>query len=115
MSNAETVIIPLLERLRRQLGAAPEAIYADAAIRNLRELLHPFAESLDALADGGAPLTPREREIANLIRVGKSSSEIAQALFVSTATVAFHRKNLRRKLGLAGHGASLATHLAGLP
>ena len=113
VANAETMIVPLLERLRRQLGAAPEAIYADAAIRNLRELVHPFAQSLDALA--GAQLTLREREIANLIRAGKSSAEIAEALVIAPSTVAFHRTNLRRKLGLAAHGPSLAIRLAQLP
>ena len=46
-------------------------------------------------------LTPREREIAGLIRVGRSTSEIAEALYISPSTVSFHRKNLRRKLGLA--------------
>jgi DNA-binding CsgD family transcriptional regulator len=113
VSNAETMIVPLLERLRRQLGTAPETIYADAAIRNLRELVHPFAQSLDALA--GAQLTLREREIANLIRAGKNSAEIAEALFIARSTVAFHRTNLRRKLGLAAHGPSLAIRLARLP
>jgi PAS domain-containing protein len=115
VANVETMIVPLLERLRRQLAAAPEAIYADAALQNLRELIRPFAQSLDALAGPEVQLTLREREIANLIRAGKSSGEIAAALCISATTVAFHRKNLRRKLQLKPHGPSLATHLARLP
>jgi PAS domain-containing protein len=115
VANVETMIVPLLEQLRRLLGAAPEAIYADAAIRNLRELVYPLAQSLDALATGGAQLTVREREIANLIRSGRSSAEIAQALCIAPSTVAFHRASLRRKFGLAARGPSLAAHLARLP
>lgn len=115
VSNAETLIVPLLERLRNRLGASPEAIYADAAIQNLRQLVHPFARALDAMAGADARLTVREREIANLIRAGKTSSEIAEALFISPATVAFHRRNLRRKLGLEARDPTLATHLARLP
>ena len=57
----------------------------------------------------------REREVANLIRAGKTSREIAEALFIAPTTVAFHRKNLRRKFGLTPHGPSLAAHLARLP
>ncbi len=111
VANAETLIVPLLETLRRRLVATPEAIYLDAAVQNLRELTAPLAQTLDALG-GHVHLSRREREIANLIRAGSSSREIAEALFVSPATVAFHRKNLRRKLGLSSRGASLAVHLA---
>jgi PAS domain S-box-containing protein len=113
VANAETLIVPLLQTLRRRLASTPEAIYVDAAVQNLRELTEPFAQALDALAGGEVHLSRREREIANLIRAGKSSQEIAEALFVSPATVAFHRKNLRRKLGLPPRGPSLAAHLAG--
>jgi DNA-binding CsgD family transcriptional regulator/PAS domain-containing protein len=112
VANAEVSIVPLLETLRRRLAGAPEAIYADAAIANLRELVQPFAQALDSLVGGGARLSRREREVADLIRAGKSSREIAEALVVSPATVAFHCKNLRRKLGLTGRGPSLATYLA---
>jgi PAS domain-containing protein/DNA-binding CsgD family transcriptional regulator len=112
VSHAEEMIVPLLETLRRRLGSAPEVIYADAAIRNLRELANPLAAPLDALTSGEVRLSQREHEIANLIRAGKSSSEIAQALFVSLTTVAFHRKNLRRKLGLGPRSPSLAAYLA---
>ena len=101
LTNARTMVVPLLERLQKKLASAPEVIYADAAIQNLNELVYPFAESLDALAGSETWLSVREREIANLIRAGKSSSEIAEALFISPTTVAFHRKNLRRKFGLA--------------
>lgn len=115
LTNAQTVIVPLLERLRRSLASTPEAIYADAAIQNLNALVYPFAQALDALAGSETRLSAREREVANLIRVGKSSSEIAEALFISPATVAYHRMNLRRKFGLAARGPSLAAHLARLP
>ena len=111
-SSSEEMIVPLLETLRRRLGAAPEVIYADAAIQNLRELANPLTAPLDALTSGEVRLSQREHEIANLIRACKSSSEIAQALFVSPTTVAFHRKNLRRKLGLGTRSPSLAAYLA---
>ena len=115
LTNAQTTIVPLLERLKKKLASTPEATYADAAIQNLNELVYPFTQSLDALAGSETWLSVREREVANLIRAGKSSSEIAEALFISPTTVAFHRKNLRRKFGLATHGPSLAAHLARLP
>lgn len=110
--QAEEMILPLLETLRRRLGATPEVIYAEAAIQSLRELAEPLAEPLDALTSGEARLSKREREIASLIRAGRSSSEISQLLFMSPATVAFHRRNLRRKLGLGPRTPSLSAYLA---
>jgi DNA-binding CsgD family transcriptional regulator len=113
--NVETMIIPILERLKRSLSRAPEAVYVDAAMQTLREITRPIAGSFDALLAADVHLTRREREIAALVRAGKSTGEIAQALYVSPATVSFHRKNLRRKLGLGAEGPLLAAHLARAP
>ena len=109
--NVETMVLPMLGRLGKPLTGTPESIYLAAATQALREVVSPFAQALSPAVESGAQLTPREREIAGLIRVGCSSSEIAEALYISPTTVAFHRKNLRRKLGLAAHGPRLASHL----
>jgi PAS domain S-box-containing protein len=110
--NMEQMVLPLLERIAPRIARAPEAAFLDTAMDNLRQIMQPISQSLDS--GGGEPLTLREREIAGLIRAGKSSAEIAAALYISTGTVAFHRKNLRRKLGLAVHGPRLASHLVEL-
>ncbi|MEO0581135.1 MAG: response regulator transcription factor [Bacteroidota bacterium] len=43
-------------------------------------------------------LSAREQEILSLIALGKTSKEIAEALFISTRTVETHRKNIHQKL-----------------
>jgi DNA-binding CsgD family transcriptional regulator len=55
-------------------------------------------------------LTPREREIFQLLAEGKRNKEVAQILEVSVKTVETHRSNLMRKLGL--HGLSDLIHYA---
>lgn len=50
-----------------------------------------------------AQLTPREREIVNLIAEGRTSKEIGQALNISYRTVDVHRRHLMRKLGTASN------------
>lgn len=45
-------------------------------------------------------LSPREREILQLVAEGRAAKEIAFVLRISIKTVAFHRDNLKRKLGL---------------
>lgn len=47
-----------------------------------------------------AGLTPREREIVQLIAEGKSTKELADALGISPKTAETHRTNLMRKLNL---------------
>jgi DNA-binding NarL/FixJ family response regulator len=49
-------------------------------------------------------LTPREREIVQLIAEGRTTKEIAAKLGVSAKTVEAHRSNLMNKLNL--HSAS---------
>ncbi len=46
-----------------------------------------------------AMLTPREREVVQLIGEGRTIREIATRLFVSTQTIKSHRVNAMRKLG----------------
>jgi DNA-binding NarL/FixJ family response regulator len=45
-------------------------------------------------------LTPREREIMQLVAEGKSTKQVADALTISIKTVETHRTNLMRKLHL---------------
>jgi DNA-binding NarL/FixJ family response regulator len=55
-------------------------------------------ENSDALDRYG--ITPREREIIELICVGKTNQEIAEGLFISLATVKDHNHNIFRKTGV---------------
>jgi DNA-binding NarL/FixJ family response regulator len=45
-------------------------------------------------------LSAREREILQLIAEGHAAKDIAYVLDISVKTVAFHRENIKRKLGL---------------
>lgn len=46
-------------------------------------------------------LTPREREIVQLLAEGKSNKEVAAVLGISVKTVEAHRANLMRKMGFS--------------
>jgi DNA-binding NarL/FixJ family response regulator len=48
----------------------------------------------------GQPLTPREREVLQLLAEGKTNKEVAAALGIGLKTVETHRMNLMSKLGL---------------
>ena len=51
-------------------------------------------------ASGRCVLTPREREVIQLVAEGKTTKEVATALSLSVKTAETHRTNLMRKLDL---------------
>ena len=52
------------------------------------------------ITPGRNRLTPREREIVQLLAEGKSTKEVAVALGLSVKTAETHRSNIMRKLQL---------------
>ncbi|AZG48827.1 response regulator [Gordonia insulae] len=79
--------------------AAGEALLAPSITRRLiaevtsRRARAPRTSAVDVL-------TPREREVLDLVADGKSNSEIATELFVSEQTVKTHVSSVLGKLGL---------------
>ena len=53
----------------------------------------------EATLNNASGLSDRELEILELLRLGKSSYEISESLFISTHTVNTHRKNMLKKAG----------------
>lgn len=62
-----------------------------------------------ARAPSAADLTARELEILELLKLGKSTKEIASRLDLSVRTVDFHRANIKQKLDLRS-GAELIAY-----
>jgi DNA-binding NarL/FixJ family response regulator len=88
----------------RDLVAAVEALQnrktfftSKVAQMMLDGYLHPHDGSD---ASGQCVLTPREREVIQLVAEGKSTKEVATALNLSVKTAETHRTNLMRKLDL---------------
>jgi len=62
------------------------------------DALERFPDPSEAAA--AVRLSAREREILQLVAEGRAAKEIAHILNISISTVAFHRDNIKRKLGL---------------
>lgn len=82
----------LLEAVERVMQGR---IYATAGLTGV--YLEYFQEPAHAAA--ALRLSTREREILQLIAEGKAAKEAAFLLHISIKTVAFHRENIKRKLG----------------
>ena len=92
---------PLEEVLKALRQVSNGLTYFDASI-DLGAMLHETTKS-----DQRPLLSKSEREILKLIGEGKATSEIAEIRFTAVSTVEKHRKNMIRKLGLAGKGELL--------
>lgn len=71
--------------------------------------------SLGPLADDEdvEHLTPREREVLELLGQGQTNPAIAASLLISESTVKFHVKNILLKLGATSRADAVARHLRG--
>lgn len=74
----------------------------DTVMEGTRYLCPGASASLrPATRDGREPLTSREQTILLELAQGRSNREVAAALDISIRTVETHRKNIKRKLGIA--------------
>ena len=112
MDNVNKLITPYLEKMdKRRMGSKNRA-YLDVITTGLKELVSPFAS---ALSSKEIVLTPTEIQVADLIRQGKTSKEIAALMNVSANAITVHRYNMRKKLGLLNKKVNLRSYLQSLP
>lgn len=110
----------LAEAGSEQAVGALEAVASAARERGAGTVQELAEQALRALGvrtwrrgPTGAPLTPRESEVARLVASGATNREIAQTLFLSPKTVERHVSNALKKLG-ARNRAGLASHVRDL-
>lgn len=104
-ANINEFVMPTLDKLK--VRDENEELLA-LIKKSLQNILSNFGSSIINLE---IALTPREREICNMIKNGLANKTIAKLLFISVETVAKHRKNIRKKLKLTGSKYNLSTYL----
>lgn len=111
LSNVQAFVLPYVDKLRRSRLDTKAIAYVDIMESNLVDIISPFSRKISLKY---RHLTPKEIQIANFIKEGKTSKEIADLLNVSKSAVDIHRYRLRNKLGLNKVKANLRSHLATL-
>jgi DNA-binding CsgD family transcriptional regulator len=111
LSNVKELVHPYLTRLKNTSLDSQQRTHVEIIESNLNDIISPF---LRQLSSKYLNLTPREIEVATLVKEGKATKEIAETLHLSVNAVDFHRKNIRQKLGLKNKKANLRTHLLSL-
>jgi PAS domain S-box-containing protein len=112
LTNIKKLVFPYLEKLDKGKLNPESQTYLDIIRSNLKDVISSMASTLSS---NYPALTPTELQIADMIKHGKTSKEIATMLNVSDKAVAFHRGNIRKKLGLTNKKRNLRTYLQSFP
>jgi DNA-binding CsgD family transcriptional regulator len=108
MLNVQTLIMPYLEKMKKSALDDNQCGYMNIMEANLKEIVSPF---LCRLSNQYFQFTPTELRIADLVRHGYTTKEIAKLLNLATSSIDFHRKNIRKKLGIKNKKINLGTYL----
>lgn len=109
LSNAGKLVDPYLDRLKECRLTEQQQVLVDILRANIKELTSPFTHNFSSKL---IRLTPVEIQVANLVKLGKSSKEIAGIMHLAPGTISIHRKNIRRKLDLTHQKTNLQTILS---
>jgi DNA-binding CsgD family transcriptional regulator/putative methionine-R-sulfoxide reductase with GAF domain len=108
VANVKDLVLPFLEKLGRGRLDQKQATYLDIIRANISSIVSPFLRQIPMKF---FDLTPTEIQIADLVRKGKTTKEIAQILNASAKTIEAHRNRLRKKLGLTNQRIQLRDYL----
>ena len=111
LSNLKGLVMPSLEKLRKEGSEQNRRIYLDLIASNLEEMFSPFSRKLSTRFRS---LTTTEIQVAHLIKDGKNSKEIADVMSVSSSAVDVYRYRIRKKLGINNQKVNLRSYLLSL-
>ena len=111
VANVQQLCTPYIEKLAATRLDARQKAYLDIVMEQLKEIISPFLQKMSSL---NLVLTPTELHVASLVKAGRATKEIAEILSVTTNAVDFHRKNIRKKLGLSNRKTNLRSYLLSL-
>ncbi len=106
--QVKQLIEPYINKLQQSRLSERQRDQLDILSKNLDEIASPFTRNVFTM---NLQLTPVEIQIANLVKQGKSSKEIAELMGITPGTADLHRKNIRKKCGITHKKVNLRTYL----
>jgi len=106
--NVKELVMPYLEKIKKNSPDTRQKTLLAIMESNLNDIISPFVRGMSA---NYLKLTPTEIQVANLVKQGRTTKEIAELLHLSTKTIEFHRDNIRRKVGIKDKKINLRAYL----
>jgi DNA-binding CsgD family transcriptional regulator len=108
LASVKSLILPYLEKLRNTRLNNIQMSCVDILESNLKNIIAPFSQKLSSKYRS---FTPTEIMVANLVKEGKTTKEIAEFMNLSHKTIQSHRDNIRKKLGINKRPVNLRSYL----
>jgi len=109
--NIKELVKPYIEKLKETELTSKQSALVSVIESNIDDIISPFVRDMSLKF---MKLTPMEIQVANLIKQGKTTKQIAELMNLSGRTIETHRKKIRTKIGIGNKKANLRSHLLSL-
>ncbi len=108
LSNIKELVLPYVDKLRKGRLDSNQMAYLEIIEANMNDIISPLLQRMSLKYSN---FTQTEIQVANLIKIGKTTKEIADLMNVAKGTIDTHRNNIRSKLGLNRKKVNLRVYL----
>jgi PAS domain S-box-containing protein len=109
LANTKDLVLPYVNKLKKTRLDANQMSFLKIIESNLSDIVSPFVHQLSSKY---LSLSPMEIQVAQLVREGRTTKEIAEVMGSSRRTIESHREKIRVKLGLKNKRVNLQSYLA---
>lgn len=108
LTNVKTAILPYIAKVKEGPLTNHQRSCIEILEAQMQKIISPF---LHRISQAYFDLTSQEIRVADFVKNGNTTKEIADIIGISIKTVDYHRDNIRRKLGLKNHHTNLRSFL----
>ncbi|MBU0664629.1 MAG: PAS domain S-box protein [Proteobacteria bacterium] len=108
IASVHEFVFPFLEKIQKTDSLRMVELHVHSLRKILEEIVEPFAKNI---IEKDLRLTPREIQVASLVRHGRTTQEIAEMMGLSRRTIETYRDNLRRKFNIKNKNTNLRSYL----
>ncbi len=112
LSNVKGLVLPYIEKLKQGRIGKRDMSFVNILESNLTNIMSSFTHRLSSRH---LNLTPKELQVANLVKEGRTTKEIAEMMGICAGAVSLHRNHVRSKLGINNKKINLQSYLGSLP
>ncbi len=110
-SNVKELVIPYIDKLKSTGLNIEQQTYLEIVETTVKNV---FSSFLQKITSKQYHFTPKEIQVATLIREGKTTKQIADIMKVTRSAIGLHRHHIRNKLGLGKAKVNLRSYLLSL-